>query len=380
MRFRQAQWLTARQSWCGIAVLVFGWAIAAAARAEDTTAEQHLLYVAVPGVRDYLEYGGHGLLVFDIDHGHRFVRRIATAGVDDQKRPLNVKGICACARTGRLYISTIKQLMCLDLATEKILWERRYEAGCDRMAITPDGATIYLPSLEGPLWYVVHAEDGEVRTKIEPDSGAHNTICGLGGEFAYLAGLKSPLLRVASTRDNTVRTVGPFSAAIRPFTIDGREQRCYVNINELLGFEIGDLTTGKKLARVEVHGFGTGPTKRHGCPSHGIGLTPDERELWLTDAFNSRLHVFDATVMPPKQQTSIELRDQPGWITFSLDGRYAYPSTGDVVEVASRRIVARLTDEEKRAVQSEKMLEIDRRGSATVRVGDQFGLGRVTTK
>jgi len=31
------------------------------------------LYVAAPGIRDYLEFGGHGVLVFDIDHGHRFV-------------------------------------------------------------------------------------------------------------------------------------------------------------------------------------------------------------------------------------------------------------------------------------------------------------------
>src|SRR5207245_1157407 len=42
------------------------------------------LYVAVPGVRNYLEYGGHGLLVFDVDHGHRFVKRIPTAGLDAQ--------------------------------------------------------------------------------------------------------------------------------------------------------------------------------------------------------------------------------------------------------------------------------------------------------
>src|SRR5262249_55420567 len=42
-------------------------------------------------------------------------------------------------------------------------------------------------------------------------------------------------------------------------------------------------------------------------------------------------HVFDATKMPPKQMMSIRLRDQPGWITFSIDGRHAYPSTGDVM-------------------------------------------------
>ena len=117
-----------------------------------------------------------------------------------------------------------------------------------------------------------------------------------------------------------------------------------------MGFEIGDLETGAKLARVEVQGFAKGPVKRHGCPSHGIGLTPDERELWVADAANRRVHVFDATAMPPKQQASIELRDEPGWVTFTIDGQYAYPSTGDVIDVKSRTIVATLADEERRPV------------------------------
>lgn len=337
-----------------------------------------MLFVAVPGVRDYLEYGGHGLLVFDIDHGHKFVKRIPTAGLDDKGTPLNVKGICASARTGRLYISTIRQLMRLDLESEKVLWEKKYDAGCDRMSITPDGNMIYLPSLEGPYWYVVDADDGEVKRKIVTDSGAHNTICGPSGARAYLAGLKSPLLSVVETETGMVRTVGPFSASVRPFTIDGREKRCYVNVNDLLGFEIGDIETGQKLGAVEVEGFRKGPTKRHGCPSHGIALTPNEKELWLTDAANSRLHVFDASGMPPKQIESITLRDQPGWITFSVDGTYAYPSTGEVIESKTRQIVAQLTDEEGRPVQSEKMLEIQFQDHKPVRVGDQFGIGRLS--
>src|SRR6185436_2094156 len=98
----------------------------------------------------------------------------------------------------------------------------------------------------------------------------------------YLAGLKSPLLTIADTgKHEAARTCGPFAASIRPFTVNGRESLCFVNVNELLGFEIGDLTTGKKLHRVEVAGFQKGPVKRHGCPSHGIGLTPDEKEIWV---------------------------------------------------------------------------------------------------
>jgi hypothetical protein len=84
--------------------------------------------------------------------------------------------------------------------------------------------------------------------------------------------------------------------------------------------------------------------------------------------------------MPPEQRESIELRDQPGWITFRLDGQHAWPSTGDIVDVASRRIIATLTDETGAAVQSEKMVEIHVADEGPVRAGDQFGLGRVTER
>jgi hypothetical protein len=339
---------------------------------------RRLLYVAAPGIRDYLEFGGHGLLVFEIDKGHRFFKRIPTAGVDATGKPLNVKGVCANAVTRKIFISTTQQLMCLDLVTEKLLWEKRYDRGCDRMSMTPDGKLIFLPSFEGPIWYVVRGEDGVELARITPDSGAHNTIAGLGGKDAYLAGLKSPFLTVADTASHrAIRTVGPFSASIRPFTVNGRETLCFVNVNELLGLEVGDLVSGRKLHRVEVNGFKKGPTKRHGCPSHGIGLTPDEKELWLTDSFNTRLHIFDATVMPPAQVASIVLRDEPGWITFSIDGRYAYPSTGEVIDTHTRKIVALLRDETGRDVQSEKMVEVDFKDGRPVRTGDQFGLGRV---
>ena len=154
-----------------VRVALAGLFLHAAAWAQPPEPSGRRLYVAVPGIRDYLEYGGHGLLVFDIDHEHRFVKRIATAGLDPKGTPLNVKGICANAQTKRLYISTTKQLMCLDLVTEKLLWEKTYEAGCDRMSITPDGQLIFLPSFEGPLWYVVRARDGEVLARITPNSG-----------------------------------------------------------------------------------------------------------------------------------------------------------------------------------------------------------------
>jgi DNA-binding beta-propeller fold protein YncE len=339
--------------------------------------ERHFLYVAVPGIRNYVEYGGIGIIVYDIDNACKFIKRIPTWDVPTGEMPENVKGIAASAKTGRIYVSTTKRLGCFDLTNDKKLWEKAYDGGCDRMAISPDGRTLYVPSLEGPHWNVVDALTGDVIAKIEPQSGAHNTIYGPDGLHAYLAGLKSKLLSVADTKKHAVvKRIGPFSESIRPFTINGSQTLCFVNVNELLGFEVGDLKTGKMIHRVEVAGFQKGPTKRHGCPSHGIALTPDEKELWLTDAANSRLHIFDATTMPPKQVKSIKLRDQPGWVTFSIDGTSAYPSTGDVIDTRTKRIVGTLEDETGRNVQSEKLLEIVFAGGKPVRAGDQFGIGQ----
>ncbi len=344
---------------------------------EAAKEEKHLLYVASPGIRNYVEYGGVGILVYDIEQGHKFVKRIPTWDVPEGKPAENVKGIAANAKTAKIYISTPKRLAAFDLITGKKVWEKEYEGGCDRMALSPDGKTLYVPSFEGPHWHVVNALTGEVIKKIEPNSGAHNTIHSLDGRFAYLAGLRSPLLPVVDAKTmEIVKRAGPFSNVIRPFTINGSQTLCFVNVNGLLGFEIGDLRTGKMLHRIEVSGFQKGPTKRHGCPSHGVGLTPDEKELWVCDAFNERMHVFDNTAMPPKQMMSIKLREQPGWITFSLDGRLAYPSTGEVIEVKTKKIIAALSDEVGRQVHSEKLLEIVFANGKPVRAGDQFGLGR----
>ncbi|HEX5447162.1 MAG TPA: hypothetical protein VFW87_25325 [Pirellulales bacterium] len=355
------------------AVLLAGRHVAAAEQDEKL---QRYLYVVCPGIRDYLEFGGAGILVFDMDEGHRLVKRIATPASQESK-PDNIKGVCAHAASGKLYFTTRSKLYCVDLLSEETLWQTALPGGTDRMSITPDGKWLYVPSFEKDTWNVVDAADGKLITSIETRSGAHNTVVSRDGSRMYLGGLRSPLLFVVDTSTHkVVQRVGPFAGAVRPFTTNGAGTRAYVCVNDLLGFEIGDLSSGRKLHRVEVQGFERGPVKRHGCPSHGIGLTPDEREVWVVDAFNTRVHVFDNTVDPPRQGQSIVLREQPGWVTFGLDGTNAYLSTGEVIDVASKRIVAALADEQGRPVHSEKMVEIDFRGASSVAAGDQFGLGR----
>src|SRR5258707_9567614 len=111
-------------------------AFATAARAAMN--DGRYLYVVEPGIRNYLEFGGAGILVFDVDKGHKFVKRIQTSA-SQEKKPLNIKGVCACAATKRLYFTTLTKLYCVDLVTEKSVWEKSLPDGCDRLSITPDG-------------------------------------------------------------------------------------------------------------------------------------------------------------------------------------------------------------------------------------------------
>ena len=65
----------------------------------------------------------------------------------------------------------------------------------------------------------------------------------------------------------------------------------------------------------------------------------------------------------------------PGWVTFSIDGKYVYPSSGEVIESKTRRILVRLQDEFYNSVASEKMVEIDFAGNKAIKAGNQFGIG-----
>src|SRR5215470_142491 len=61
-----------------------------------------------------------------------------------------------------------------------------------------------------------------------------------------------------------------------PFTVNGAGTLIYANVNDLLGFQIGDVNTGKVIQTVQVQGYGWSRDRLtgHGCPSHGIALSP----------------------------------------------------------------------------------------------------------
>jgi hypothetical protein len=329
------------------------------------------LYLSTP---DAAQPGGSGvgILVFDIDEGHRFVRRIDVPSFKE-----GLRGFCASAPNHAAYFSTTsRRLGCLDLVSDKVLWEQVYEAGCDRACITPDGKKLYVPT--GWWWrgtnsgfLVVEAATGKVIHRIPVGLQAHNSIASLDGRYAYL-GTEIALTQVRVSDDAIVRQITPVGeSGVFPFTVDARNEYAFVCLGQHVGFDVVDLREGRAVHRVMAGGA---PIAHR---THGAGLTPDGRELWISDQDGRRLFHFDATRMPPEERGSVELsQGGHGWVTFSLDGRYAWCHTPDVIDARAHKVVATLRDEKGAPVCGSKFFEVQFRDGRVVRVGDQFGLVR----
>ena len=355
-------------------------------------AEKHLLYMATP---DGAQPGGSGtgVLIFDIDDGHKFVRRIDLPVFKE-----GIRGFCPNAKTHRAYYTTTNHTLgCLDLETDKIVWEKKYPTGCDRAAVTPDGRKLYVPTGwwvgDGASeWFVVDAENGEITKHIPVRSHAHNTVMGLDGQFVY-GGSDTTLTVIRTSDDTVVKEIAPIGqSGVFPFTVNSAGTRAYVCLGKTVGFDIADLSTGKVIDRIfardnshpssyKDEGSSTlipdmtdSPLRRR---THGAALTPDEKELWLSDQGGKRLYIFDATKMPPVQTGHVDLStDGHGWITFSIDGRFAWSHTHDVIDTKTRKIVTYLIDEQGKFVCGSKFFEAVFRDGKVTAVGDQFGVGR----
>src|SRR5262249_10882320 len=140
---------------------------------------QRFMYAALPGVGggNNMNYGGAGILVFDIDHGHKFVKRIPLQGAPPANpRQEAIKRIPRHGETARLYVSTSRRVAAYDLLTDTLVWEQSYESrGTDRIALSPDGKTLYAPELGAPKWMVADAATGAPIMSIDKPGNPHNT-------------------------------------------------------------------------------------------------------------------------------------------------------------------------------------------------------------
>ncbi len=335
----------------------------AAATVTKRNAVHHYEYVFPDG----------NIYVYDMDNRFNLVKQISVP------TSAGVRGCVASAATGTLYISygsdrSGGSMLAYNLRNDTVLWKRTYSFGIDSMSISRDGQKIYMPTGElapagiwavlnagTAIWEVLNARTGDVIGSIDAQGkGPHNTVVSFDGSHVYMGPRYSNyLVEARSSNNKLVRRIGPVRSGVRPFTVNRKETLAFITTSGFLGFQVGDINTGRIIYSVQVKGFPT-TGGAYSAPSHGISLSPDEKEIYLVDSINSYVHVFEVNGLPgsaPKQVADIQLAGpisgneascaydclKDGWIHHSRDGRYVFVGdSGDVIDTALRKTIAKL--------------------------------------
>jgi YVTN family beta-propeller protein len=262
----------------------------------------------------------------------------------------NPHGLVA-TRDGKQLFLTIEnengdegELLWFDPVTDTVTRRMKIGPRPNQLACTPDGKLVYVPC-DDASWWVIDTVNAKVLKKIATGGRPHNTLSSPDGKRMYLGPKGSYHVLVADASEHKLIGEIKTSDAPRPIVLSPDEKRLYMNVDTLIGFEVADVEKRKVIHRVEAEV----PEEllRKASRSHGIGLHPNGKELWMCDVFHDRTYVFDITADPPKQTATLVMKGGGYWMCFAPNGKHCYISEriGDtvaVIDTATHKTVARI--------------------------------------
>ena len=254
----------------------------------------------------------------------------------------------AVSADGRRFFTTVEgnhRLLVIDSANDQILQSIKLSGLPNQCAVTPDGKIVGVPIRGGDSVDIVDVTAGRI-VKTLPVKAPHNCynaqrhdhlwVTSMGDHKVYLIDLKT-LSYVAEI---------PVGGIPRPLAVTRDEKTLYCQLSDLHGFVVADVPGRKVIAKVELPPLP--PDVKFpvaNTPSHGLELTPDQKELWATSCGTDTVYVYDTAAK--KIVGKVGTGKGPAWLTFSPDGRYCCVSNVlsddvSIIDAAKRQEVARI--------------------------------------
>jgi YVTN family beta-propeller protein len=223
----------------------------------------------------------------------------------------------------------------------------------NNLAISRDGRRVYVAIVAAPGAVDVIDTATLSRAKTIPTKGGvHNTFLTPDGRHVVAGSIAGRNLTVIDARTEEPLWSMDFDNGVRPIGFetnpDGSTRRMFVQITNFHGFRVVDFAARKEVGRVTLPDVP--PDERHldtlqGSPSHGLGVAPDGRTLWVCSKVNGYVYAYalpDLTLLG-----GVRVGDHPDWLTFTPDSRTVYVANAgsnsvSAVDVATRKEVARI--------------------------------------
>ena len=267
--------------------------------------------------------------------------------VGDIKVGERVHGVAAQA-DGRQLFTTIeseRNLKVIDTAADKVIHTIPLTGRPNQCAVTPNGRFVGVPIRDGNGVDIIDMTQNRV-VKTLPVKKPHNCLNAGNNEHMFVTSMGGDEVNLIDLR--TLRYIEeiPVTGIPRPIAVSEDEKTMYVALSDFHGFIIVDVPGRKVIQRVELPPapHNTNPLEPH-TETHGLALSPDGKELWVTSLGDNGIYVFD--VAANRLLTEVHTGAGPNWAAFSPDGQYCCVSnTGSddcsIIDTRARREVARI--------------------------------------
>lgn len=280
---------------------------------------------------------------------------------------LGAHGVNFSPDGSKVYVSNehTSSLDVFDQKTGNLIKKVKLSNRPNNIGVTKDGRIVVAIARGDGALDVVDPVKLEVKKTIPTKGRLHNCYTSNDGNTAICGSVQTGYFTAFDMKTETIAWEHKFDKGVRPMTIehnaDGSPKRIFVQLASWDGFGVLDVASRKELARVKLPNLRTGVDMdpgREDAPSHGIGVSPDGKTLWVTSIPQNAVFVYDlAAQMKDDMQPidTIKLPDIqiPGrqlggavanWVTFSSDGQIYVSNSGlksvTAINMATRKINA----------------------------------------
>jgi YVTN family beta-propeller protein len=209
---------------------------------------------------------------------------------------------------------------------------------------------------------IIDATSLEKVKSIPVKRGLHDLAVTRDGKYAAAGSPPGHFLTVFDLQSMEIAWEVQYDQGVQPITIennpDGSGRRIFLQLAHTNGFSVVEFAKHAEVDRIKLPDEPGGFSERSGGISHGIGVAPDGKTLWVNSRVANAVFAYSLPELnllghvsmpefklPGKELAKVYRGGSPQWITFTPDSKTVYVSTSATrsvcaIDVKTMKVVA----------------------------------------